>query len=265
MPVSSRAGKPATKATKAVAKSTPAKAVKKVAPAKPAKKVAPAKPAKKVAPAKPAKKVAPAKPAKKVAPAKPAKKVAPAKAAKKVAPTKAAKKVAPAKPAKKAAVKGAKNVDANALTQKKKTEGDTSIEVEEIDIAELEDLDIEAVVAGAIASDGGTGEEVVAPDPDEDGPEIKNPEDDTAEFTLSPSDEEDAPIQQVVSAGATADPVKDYLKQIGKVALLNAEDEVNLAKRIEVGLFAEEKLNSDEVLTDKGRRELEWLAQDGRN
>ena len=43
-------------------------------------------------------------------------------------------------------------------------------------------------------------------------------------------------------AGATADPVKDYLKQIGKVPLLNAEQEVELAKRIEAGLFAEEKL-----------------------
>ena len=43
-------------------------------------------------------------------------------------------------------------------------------------------------------------------------------------------------------AGATSDPVKDYLKQIGKVPLLNAEQEVELAKRIEAGLFAEEKL-----------------------
>jgi hypothetical protein len=51
-----------------------------------------------------------------------------------------------------------------------------------------------------------------------------------------------------MSAGATADPVKDYLKQIGKVALLNAEQEVDLALRIEAGLFAEEKIN--------GRRRL---------
>ncbi len=43
--------------------------------------------------------------------------------------------------------------------------------------------------------------------------------------------------------GATADPVKDYLKQIGKVALLNAAEEVELAMRIEAGLFAEEKLS----------------------
>ena len=55
-------------------------------------------------------------------------------------------------------------------------------------------------------------------------------------------DDDDLPAAQVASAGATADPVKDYLKQIGKVPLLNAEQEVELAKRIEAGLFAEEKL-----------------------
>ena len=55
-------------------------------------------------------------------------------------------------------------------------------------------------------------------------------------------DDDDLPAAQVAVAGATADPVKDYLKQIGKVPLLNAEQEVELAKRIEAGLFAEEKL-----------------------
>ena len=66
--------------------------------------------------------------------------------------------------------------------------------------------------------------------------------DDSQGFSLSDSDEADEPEQQVTVAGATADPVKDYLKQIGKVALLNAEQEVDLAKRIEAGLFAEEQL-----------------------
>ncbi len=72
------------------------------------------------------------------------------------------------------------------------------------------------------------------------------------------------PQAQLVSAGATADPVKDYLKQIGKVPLLNAEQEVELAKRIEAGLFADEKLNSGEKLTVKLRKEFEWIAEDGR-
>ncbi|WP_413453077.1 RNA polymerase sigma factor [Georgenia sp. 1P01AC] len=82
-------------------------------------------------------------------------------------------------------------------------------------------------------------------------------------FVVSDNDDDDAPVQQVVTAGATADPVKDYLKQIGKVALLNAEQEVELAKRIEAGLFAEEKLATEEV-TGKLKRELEWIANDGR-
>ncbi len=85
-----------------------------------------------------------------------------------------------------------------------------------------------------------------------------------AAFVIRDDDEEDAPAQQVVTAGATADPVKDYLKQIGKVALLNAEQEVELAKRIEAGLFAEEKLNSGEKLDMKLKRELWWIAQDGK-
>jgi RNA polymerase primary sigma factor len=84
------------------------------------------------------------------------------------------------------------------------------------------------------------------------------------EFVLSDEDEDDAPAQQVAAAGATADPVKDYLKQIGKVPLLNAEQEVELAKRIEAGLFAEDKLNSGEKLTPKLRHELEIIAEDGR-
>src|SRR5829696_5287521 len=83
-------------------------------------------------------------------------------------------------------------------------------------------------------------------------------------FTLSDDDEEDAPAQQVATAGATADPVKDYLKQIGKVALLNAEQEVELAKRIEAGLFAEEKINATEKFAPKLKKELDWIAEDGR-
>ncbi|MGH8891756.1 MAG: RNA polymerase sigma factor [Actinomycetes bacterium] len=91
------------------------------------------------------------------------------------------------------------------------------------------------------------------------------PEGEEAEsFTISDEDEEDAPAQQVATAGATADPVKDYLKQIGKVALLNAEQEVELAKRIEAGLFSEEKLNSGEKFAPKLKKELDWIAEDGR-
>ncbi len=78
-------------------------------------------------------------------------------------------------------------------------------------------------------------------------------------------DDDDLPAAQVASAGATADPVKDYLKQIGKVPLLNAEQEVELAKRIEAGLFAEEKLAEiGHTLEPPSRLDMEWIAEDGR-
>ena len=78
-------------------------------------------------------------------------------------------------------------------------------------------------------------------------------------------DNSDLPAAQVASAGATADPVKDYLKKIGKVPLLNAEQEVELAKRIEAGLFAEEKLaKAAEALPPGQRIDIEWIAEDGR-
>ena len=77
-------------------------------------------------------------------------------------------------------------------------------------------------------------------------------------------DDDDLPAAQVAVAGATADPVKDYLKQIGKVPLLNAEQEVELAKRIEAGLFAEEKLAESHRMNPDQRIDLEWIAEDGR-
>ena len=83
-------------------------------------------------------------------------------------------------------------------------------------------------------------------------------------FVLSEADEADEPVQQVMVAGATADPVKDYLKQIGKVPLLNAALEVELAKRIEAGLFAEEKLHSEDAPpTGDDLTVFEWIAEDG--
>jgi RNA polymerase primary sigma factor len=84
-------------------------------------------------------------------------------------------------------------------------------------------------------------------------------------FSLSDADDADEPEQQVLAAGATADPVKDYLKQIGKVALLNAAEEVELAKRIEAGLFADERL-ADSATKIKAAQgdDYEWVADDGR-
>src|SRR5450432_568793 len=110
------------------------------------------------------------------------------------------------------------------------------------DVAEVTDPVAAVVAAGEPADDADDDDEPVEVVVEDDG----------------------EPQAQLVSAGATADPVKDYLKQIGKVPLLNAEQEVELAKRIEAGLFAEEKLNSGEKLSVKLRKEFEWIAEDGR-
>ena len=84
-------------------------------------------------------------------------------------------------------------------------------------------------------------------------------------FVFGDDDDADLPAARVAIAGATADPVKDYLKQIGKVSLLNASQEVDLAKRIEAGLFAEEKLGeSRDNLPRDVRMDLELVAEDGR-
>ena len=104
---------------------------------------------------------------------------------------------------------------------------------------------------------GGAGARVAGLSPDGAG-------EDEEIFVFGDDDDDDLPAAQVAVAGATADPVKDYLKQIGKVPLLNAEQEVELAKRIEAGLFAEEKLaKHGGSMQDGERNDLEWIAEDG--
>ncbi|MDR2347050.1 MAG: RNA polymerase sigma factor [Bifidobacteriaceae bacterium] len=124
---------------------------------------------------------------------------------------------------------------------------------------------VPAPPAEAAPPTGAQGAPKDAPAAAAEAPETAEPNEDGEDsgFVFSEADEDDAPPQQVQVAGATADPVKDYLKQIGKVALLNAEQEVELAKRIEAGLFAEEKLAIHKGLEPRLRRELEWLANDG--
>ncbi|KAB1661731.1 RNA polymerase sigma factor [Pseudoclavibacter sp. CFCC 13796] len=88
-------------------------------------------------------------------------------------------------------------------------------------------------------------------------------------YVLSMKEEEEVPSISTAITGATVDPVKDYLKQIGKVALLNAVQEVQLAKRIEAGLYAQELLRRDEAgelkkhYSPAERRELKWVSRDG--
>jgi RNA polymerase primary sigma factor len=82
---------------------------------------------------------------------------------------------------------------------------------------------------------------------------------------VSGGDDEDLPAARVTAVGATADPVKDYLKQIGKVRLLSAGQEVELAKRIEAGLFASHKLTAgSQDLSVEARTDLEQVTEDGR-
>ena len=83
-------------------------------------------------------------------------------------------------------------------------------------------------------------------------------------FVLTASDDDDAPAQRVVTPGATADPVKDYLKQIGKVSLLNAQQEVDLAMRIEAGLYAEHKLAENPDMDKDLKKALRWVVHDGK-
>ncbi|OZG64108.1 RNA polymerase sigma70 factor [Bifidobacterium hapali] len=86
--------------------------------------------------------------------------------------------------------------------------------------------------------------------------------DDDDDDNLTPSGN---PKRRVIAAGATADPVKDYLKQIGRVSLLNAEQEVDLSERIEAGLYAQHLLDTESDKMDfKRKRELKWAANDGK-
>jgi RNA polymerase primary sigma factor len=145
----------------------------------------------------------------------------------------------------------------------------SSAEVDEPDsVVESDDVDIAAVdadvVVGDVVVEGAPATKAGAETTPSATKAAAEDESEDSGFVYSDADDDDAPAQQVVTAGATADPVKDYLKQIGKVALLNAEQEVDLAKRIEAGLFAEERLNAGTTLEPKTRRELEWIAGDGR-
>ena len=83
-------------------------------------------------------------------------------------------------------------------------------------------------------------------------------------FVLTANDDDDAPAQRVVTPGATADPVKDYLKQIGKVSLLNAQQEVDLAMRIEAGLYAEHKLAENPDMDKELKKAMRWVVHDGK-
>ncbi|GIH24530.1 hypothetical protein Aph01nite_28400 [Acrocarpospora phusangensis] len=178
---------------------------------------------------------------------------------KKAAPAKKAAPVKPkAEPAAAAAAPAAPKIEPKAKpADLSEDEDDIDIEDVEIEDFDIEDVEIEVEVEG----EG----EVDADAEAEEEPKPEAVAKVEEEVLILTDDDDDAPVAQVAAAGATADPVKDYLKQIGKVPLLNAEQEVELAKRIEAGLFAEEQLGTDgEQLPVDVRAELEWIAEDGR-
>ncbi len=129
---------------------------------------------------------------------------------------------------------------------------------------EIEDAPVPVVDADVDADDSDD-----ATDDDDDDDEKSSGKDEalpTGALVLSLVDDEDEiPVYSSAITGATADPVKDYLKQIGKVALLNAAEEVELAMRIEAGLFAEDKLSHMSAAEQRSTlgRELQWVAKDG--
>ena len=145
----------------------------------------------------------------------------------------------------------------------------------QVEDADLDDFDADLDDVDSDDEDDLDDDEESEPedDDDEDEEERKKPEepkekgafvvrDDDDDENLTPSGN---PKRRVIAAGATADPVKDYLKQIGRVSLLNAEQEVDLSERIEAGLYAQHLLDTESDQMDfKRKRELKWAANDGR-
>lgn len=143
---------------------------------------------------------------------------------------------------------------------------------DDLDDVDDDDLDVDDDETDDDDADGedeeedADGEEEAKPKPEEEiPPRAKGAfivRDDDDDDNLTPSGN---PKRRVIAAGATADPVKDYLKQIGRVSLLNAEQEVDLSERIEAGLYAQHLLDTESDKMDfKRKRELKWAASDGK-
>ncbi|MFE0747355.1 RNA polymerase sigma factor [Gordonia sp. NPDC058843] len=200
-----------------------------------------------------------------------AKKTAARKApAKKAAAKKATKKAAPKKAAKKATSAagddpGAESDDPDSIDD---IDGpDAELEDVEIDDLEVDDDDDESedeestdAKAPAVAGAAPAASKAAAKD---ESAAAKS-----GDFVWD--EEESEALRQArkdAELTASADSVRAYLKQIGKVALLNAEEEVELAKRIEAGLFATERLrrimDAGEKLSTAQKRDLNWISRDG--
>ncbi|MDX2355337.1 RNA polymerase sigma factor [Dietzia sp. PP-33] len=181
----------------------------------------------------------------------PAKKAAPAKtAAKKTAAKKTAAKKTAAKKTAKAAAPGDPAVTDGAPADEAPVE---ALDVEP-DTAELEEVEVDDV------------DDAEADDETKEGPTAK----DKASGDFVWDEDESEALRQArkdAELTASADSVRAYLKQIGKVALLNAEEEVELAKRIEAGLYATwfqaQVIERGEKLTTAQKRDYRWIERDG--
>lgn len=187
---------------------------------------------------------------------------------------KAAAKKAPAKkaaakkaPAKKAAAKKApaKKAAAKKATAKSK-DAEEHLDDESLDVEDLGDL---KVSEDDLTDEGEDLVEEVAEEAEEEAAEEPSAADKASGDFVWDEEESEALRQARKDAEltASADSVRAYLKQIGKVALLNAEEEVELAKRIEAGLFAAEKMREfaeqGEKLPVAVRRDFNWIIRDG--
>ena len=149
---------------------------------------------------------------------------------------------------------------------------DDDLDVDDLD-EDLDDVDEDDADDEDLDEDDADDDDV-EDDEDEEEAKSKAPEQpkEKGAYVVSDTDDEEEniipsgnPKRRVIAAGATADPVKDYLKQIGRVSLLNAEQEVDLSERIEAGLYAQHLLDTEsEGMEFKRKRELKWAAADGK-
>ncbi|WP_237817278.1 RNA polymerase sigma factor [Mycobacterium lepromatosis] len=151
---------------------------------------------------------------------------------------------------------------------------DIDIDIDAADLS-LDDLEDDDVVTDIEPGETEDGEATAATKTDEastdDDEEIAEPtEKDKASGDFVWDEDESEALRQArkdAELTASADSVRAYLKQIGKVALLNAEEEVELAKRIEAGLYATQLMTE---LSERGaklpttqRRDMMWICRDG--
>nr|WP_236006927.1 RNA polymerase sigma factor [Nakamurella leprariae] len=161
----------------------------------------------------------------------------------------------------------------------------TDVEGEELDVAELDESELAEDGDLTATDDDSTGEATAATAKvaNAGAADTESEEETTPSGTATPAtakaeseefswddEEESEALKQArkdAELTASADSVRAYLKQIGKVALLNAEEEVDLAKRIEAGLYAAERLRqyaeAGEKITTQLRRDLNWVRRDG--